>query len=51
MAHGDYRLRGECGGTSPPEGDHLVGDDPGLGASVGRPPFTSLSHDLWFAQS
>jgi hypothetical protein len=50
MAHGDYRLRGECGGTSPSTGDHLVGDNPGFGASLGRSPFASLSHDLWFTQ-
>jgi len=50
MARGDYRQRGEYGGTSPSEGDHLVGEHPGIGASVGRPPFTSISHDLWITQ-
>ena len=50
MASGDYRQRGECGGTGPSERDHLVGDNPGLSAPMGGSPFTSLSDDLRIPQ-
>ena len=50
MASGDYRQRGECGGTDPSERDHLVGYNPGLSAPVGESAFTSLSDDLRIPQ-